>query len=115
MIIANGKIAVQLKSAGGIDPKTGYAIPSEVLGFSKKRACQIVTTAQNKQARHEGEAVEIASYNVLIDGSPLDGEQVRIWDDAGRVIGDFAGQWQEELKAVRQWRLYMHKTKDTWR
>lgn len=115
MIIANGKIAVKLKKAGGIDPTTGHAIPSVVIGYSEQRACQIVTTAQNKQARHEGEAVETASYNVFLDSEPLEGEQVRLWDEAGRVIGDFAIQWQEELKAVRQWRLYIHKSKDTWR
>lgn len=115
MIIANGKIAVKLKKAGGIDPTTGHAVPSVVIGYSEQRACQIVTTAQNKQARHEGEAVEAVSYNVFLDSEPLEGEQVRLWDEAGRVIGDFAVQWQEELKAVRQWRLYIHKSKDTWR
>ncbi len=115
MIIANGKIAVKLKKAGGIDPITGHAVPSVVIGYSEQRACQIVTTAQNKQARHEGEAIETVSYNVFLDSEPLEGEQVRLWDEAGRVIGDFAVQWQEELKAVRQWRLYIHKSKDTWR
>lgn len=115
MIIANGKIAVKQKEAGGIDPITGHAVPSVVIGYSEQRACQIVTTAQNKQARHEGEAIETVSYNVFLDSEPLEGEQVRLWDEAGRVIGDFAVQWQEELKAVRQWRLYIHKSKDTWR
>ena len=107
MIIANGKIAVKLKKAGGIDPTTGHAVPSVVIGYSEQRACQIVAITQNKQARHEGEAIETASYNVFLDSKPLEGEQVRLWDEAGRVIGDFAVQRQEELKAVRQWRLHI--------
>ena len=36
MIIANGKIAVKLKKAGGIDPTTGHAVPSVVIGYSEQ-------------------------------------------------------------------------------
>lgn len=107
MIIANGTIAMKRKRAGGIDPETGRAVSSVELGYSEARPCQIVTTAKNQQAQHEGEAVTTASYQVLIDGAPIEGEQVRLCDDAGRVIGDFSIRWQEELRAVRQWRLWM--------
>ena len=93
MIIPNGTIEVKQKTCGGIDPETGYARRSSDVVWSDPIPCQTLTTS--------------ASYSVLIDEQPFDGEQVRLKDSQGKVIGEFSIIQIEPLDAVCEIRIWI--------
>jgi len=109
MIIENGTIEVKNKTAGGIDPRTGYAIPSSEAQWLTPVPCQWSVTNFSYLARTaEGEHYVKASYSILIEQvygfAP---KQIRLTNAAGEVMGEFSVVRQEELDAVGQTRIYV--------
>lgn len=90
MIIDNGTIEFKEKSAGGIDPKTGYPQKSSST-WGKPIPCQFLPINRNLLAKSLGEPITQATYTVLIEDQPLpDAEQLRLKGQAGKTIGEFS-------------------------
>lgn len=103
MIIQNGNIEFKIKTAGGIDPATGYPQkPSARWG--KPIPCQYVPRQINLQARSDGNATCTSSYEVYLT-MPLPNEateQIRLTDMTGKEIGEYSLLAMEELVAVQE-------------
>ena len=109
MIIQNGTIEVKNKVPGGIDPRTGYVIPSSEAQWLEPVPCQWqLTDFSYLERTSAGEHYTKASYSVLIEQvygfAP---RQVRLKDNSGAVLGEFSVIMQEELDAVCQTRIYI--------
>lgn len=106
MIIQNGTIEFKAKTAGGIDPETGYPTAATA-GWSEPIPCQWLPKSSNLLARILGERFEQAAYEVLLEEQPLpDSEQVRLTDANGESIGEFSLRSRpERLEAVGLIRL----------
>lgn len=108
MIIPNGTIQIKRKAGGGgIDPETGYAKRPASVDWSKPIPCQYVVNKYNALATSNSEHVTLASYQVLIDEQPFDGQQVRLSDSKGKVLGEFSIIHIEPLEAVCEIRLWL--------
>ena len=108
MIIPNGTIQIKQKtSGGGIDPETGYAKRPASVDWSEPIPCQYVVNKYNALATSISEHITSASYQVLIDEQPFDGQQVRLLDSKGKVLGEFSIIRTEPLEAVCQIRLWL--------
>lgn len=105
MIIANGTIETKSKTAGGIDPATGFAIPPTQVAWSEPIACQYTANKYNNLGKSNGEHFTVASYSVLIEEQPFSAEQVRLKDRDGNVLGEFSVMQVEPLEAVCELRL----------
>lgn len=124
MIIANGTIEVKLKTAGGIDPATGYPVAStgpvtqQVSGGTQQPAatppawgtpipCQWSAVTKDNLGRTVSGNFTLASYSVLIeqDGTPFTAEQVRLKDTGGNAVGEFSVISAEPLDAVCETRI----------
>ena len=106
MIIENGTIEVKCKSASGIDPETGFPIPSGKVVWSKPISCQWQSNKHNNLGRSEGGNFTIASYSVLIESeTEFSAEQIRLKDNYGNVLGEFSVMEAEHLAAVGQLRI----------
>ena len=104
MIIANGTIQTKQKSGGGIDPKTGFALPVSV-GWGDPIPCQFSATRFDWQAKLRGEPVTQKSYTILIEEQVFQAEQIRLTDRSGKVIGEFPIKQIEPLEAICQMRI----------
>lgn len=108
MIISNGTIEIKQKTCGGIDPETGYPKRSSDVVWGEPIPCQTLTNKYNALAlSKEGNPIISASYAVLIDEQPFEGEQVRLKDRQGKVIGEFSIIQIEPLEAVCEIRIWI--------
>ena len=108
MIIPNGTIQIKQKtSGGGIDPETGYAKRPASVDWNEPIPCQYVVNKYNALATSNNEHITSASYAVLIDEQPFEGQQVRLMDSGGKVLGEFSIIQIEPLEAVCQIRIYV--------
>lgn len=101
MIIPNGTIEVKAKSGGGIDPTTGHPIGAS-FEWESSIPCQYIPIAHDKQAVSGGEHYTLATYMVLVEEQPfcVTGEQVRMKDKNGDVVGEYSVRSIEYLEAV---------------
>lgn len=103
MIIQNGNIEFKIKTAGGIDPVTGYPQKPSVR-WSDKIPCQYVPKQIDLQARSGGNAKATSCYEVYITMPlPVDAtEQIRLTDMSGNVVGEYSMLSMQELVAVQE-------------
>jgi hypothetical protein len=100
MIIANGTIELKRKTAGGIDPETGYPVKASSVTWGDPIPCQYTANKYDNLGRVNGEHFKVAEYSVLIEEQPLDTEQLRLKDRDGNVVGEFSIIQVEPLEAV---------------
>lgn len=107
MIIENGTIEVKRKTAGGIDPETGYPVKSSEVSWGDPIGCQYSANKYNKLGKVNGEHFTLAQYSILIDEQPFEGvEQIRLTDNrTGKSLGEFSVMEVEPLEAVCQLRI----------
>lgn len=106
MIIENGTIEVKSKSAGGIDPKTGFPIPSDRVIWSEPIPCQWLANKYNNLGKSEGGNFTVAHYSILIESEQeFKSEQIRLRDNYGNVLGEFSVIEVEPLQAMCQIRI----------
>lgn len=107
MIIENGTIEVKRKTAGGIDPETGYPVKSSEVSWENPIGCQYSANKYNKLGKVNGEHFTLAQYSILIDEQPFEGvEQIRLTDNrTGKSLGEFSVMEVEPLEAVCQLRI----------
>ncbi len=103
MIIQNGNIEFKIKTAGGIDPVTGYPQKPSAR-WSEQIPCQYVPKQIDLQARSGGNAKVTSSYEVYITMPlPVDAtEQIRLTDMSGNVVGEYSMLSMQELVAVQE-------------
>ncbi len=106
MIIENGTVEFKRKTAGGIDPSTGYPV-APTSGWDEPVPCQWTRNRSNLLGTANGEHFTAASYVILIEERPLpQSRQVRLTDAGGQVMGEFSLLSEPEvLEAVAQIRL----------
>ena len=105
MIIPNGTIQVKRKTAGGIDPATGYPV-APTAEWGEPVPCQWAANKFDRLGRVRGEHFTVASFSVLIEWRPLGGvEQVRLRDLSGRELGEFSIMSVEPWEAVGELRI----------
>lgn len=108
MIIPNGTIQIKRKtSGGGINPETGYANRPASVDWDTPIPCQYVVNRYNALALSDNEHITSASYAVLIDEQPFEGQQARLMDSEGKVLGEFSIIQIEPLEAVCEIRLWV--------
>lgn len=106
MIIENGTIEVKSKSAGGIDPETGFPIPSDRVTWGEPIPCQWLANKYSNLGKSEGGNFTVAHYSILIESEqPFTSEQIRLRDNYGNVLGEFSVIEVEALRAVCQLRI----------
>lgn len=105
MIIQNGHIQMKRKSGGGIDPETGYpAKPTAAWGCPIP--CQYTPNKRDNLGKTaSGQAFTVAQYTILVEEQPLEGEQLRLTDLCGKVVGEFSVMSVEPLDAVCELRI----------
>lgn len=103
MIIQNGTIEVKRKRSVGLDAD-GH--PNKPLDerWGKPIPCQYIPN-KNLLARSNGEPYVNVSYEVLIEECPFCGEQVRLRDMCGKVLGDYSVISATPLDAVSEIRI----------
>lgn len=108
MIIPNGTIEFKTKSAGGIDPETGYPIKPTSVAWGDPIECQYLVNKYNQLAKTKSEPYTQATYSVLIESDRhIEGEQVRLKDKAGKTVGEFSVIQVEPLDAVCEVRIWI--------
>lgn len=91
MIIQNGTIEFKEKTAGKIDPETGYPTKPTAVGWGEPIPCQFLPNNRNNLGRVKGERFTTAKYTVLIEEQPLpESEQIRLTDKSGKELGEFS-------------------------
>ena len=106
MIIENGTIEVKYKAAGGVDTKDGFPVPSGQVTWGEPIPCQWSANKFNNLGKSEGGNFTIASYSILIESEKaFAAEQIRLKDNYGNVLGEFAVMEVETLQAVCQLRI----------
>ena len=108
MIIHNGYIQAKTKTAGGIDPVTGFPIASSA-SWGEPIACQYTANMYNQLGRSNGEAFTIAQYTILIEKqlTAFTAEQIKLTDMNGAVVGEFSIKSIDVLDGVEQLRITM--------
>jgi hypothetical protein len=107
MIIANGTIEIKIKGAMEQDSATGFYAPTQST-WGTPIACQYTLSNSTLDVQSNGESYTTAHYSILIEECRLPEafEQLRLKDNAGRVIGEFSLlSVPEVLAAVGQIRL----------
>ena len=99
MIIQNGTIEFKTKTAGGIDPETGYPVKPSSVAWGEPVPCQFKAKKFNQLGIIKGEHFTVASYEILIE------EQLRLKDLSGKEIGTFSIIQAEPLEAVCEVRI----------
>lgn len=106
MIIQNGTIEIKRKSASGIDPETGYPIPSGNITWGKPIPCQWLANKYNNLGKSEGGNFIAAHYSILIESEQeFTAEQIKLRDNYGNVLGEFSVIAVEPLQAMCQLRI----------
>ena len=67
MIIQNGTIEFKTKTAGGIDPETGYPVKPSSVAWGEPVPCQFKAKKFNQLGIIKGEHFTVASYEILIE------------------------------------------------
>lgn len=104
MIIANGTIELKVKTAGGIDPSTGFPVAS-TSSWGSLVPCQYLINTRDNLGRVDGEHFTKAQYSILIEQQTVASEQLRLTDRGGTVLGEFSIISVEELDAVCQTKI----------
>jgi hypothetical protein len=104
MIIANGAIEMKTKTGGGLDPVTGYPV-IPIVDWGEPIPCQYRANKYSNKGKINGEAFTIASYEILIEEQPLEGEVLRLRNKAGEEVGEYPIIEIEMLEAVAQIRI----------
>ncbi len=110
MIIENGTIETKVKSAGGVDPATGYPIPNAGEGWGWPIPCQWRAVTRDNLGRTVSGNFTLASYSVLVEQGPatFDDRVVRLKDADGNVVSDTLSVISAEpLDAVGQVRILL--------
>lgn len=105
MIIQNGTIEFKTKTAGGIDPETGYPVKPSSVAWGEPVPCQFKAKKFNQLGIIKGEHFTVASYEILIEEQPVPSEQLRLKDLSGEEIGTFSIIQAEPLEAVCEVRI----------
>lgn len=107
MIIQNGYIEVKRKTAGGIDPETGYPVKPSEVSWGNPIDCQYTANKYNKLGVVNGEHFTAAQYSILIEEQPLgEFDQIRLTDSrTGKSLGEFSVIQVEPLEAVCELRI----------
>ncbi|MCM1168900.1 MAG: hypothetical protein NC324_03085 [Bacteroides sp.] len=100
MIIQNGTIEAKRKTAGGIDPVTGFPVVSSDVAWGEAIPCQYSANKHNWLGRVNGERFTVAEYTILIEERPFEAEQIRLKDNLGNVVGEYSVMQIEPLEAV---------------
>ena len=102
MIIPNGTIELKTKTAGGIDPVTGFPIKPSDVSWSAPIDCQYSVNKYDKLGKVNGEHFIVAQYSILIEDQLLgEFEQLRLTDSkSGNSLGEFSVMQVEPLEAV---------------
>lgn len=110
MIIANGTIEAKTKTAGGINPSTGYPEPNTGEGWGNPVPCQWRAVSSDNLGRTVSGNFVLASYSVLVERgrTPFAAEQARLKDADGNVVSDTLSVISTEpLDAVGQIRILL--------
>ena len=106
MIIQNGTIEIKNKAtAGGIDPATGYPVKPSAASWGAPIPCQYIANKYNNLGKVNGEHFTTASYQVLIEEQDITGEQLRLKDLKGNLVGEYSIIQVEPLEAVCEVRI----------
>jgi len=106
MIIENGTIEIKYKTVKGIDAETGFPAVSEDITWGGPIPCQWQTTRYSNLGQSEAGNVTVAHYSILIESEKaFTGEQIRLRDNYGNVLGEFSVIQVEILSAVCQLRI----------
>ena len=102
MIIQNGTIELKRKTAGGINPSTGFPIVSTAV-WGSSVPCQWMVNTHNNLGRTNSEHFTLAKYIILVEQTnTIDSEQLRLTDRNGSVLGEYSIISVEQLDAVQQ-------------
>ena len=99
MIIENGTIEYIIKTDGGIDRNTGYAI-KPTYTYSSPVPCQIVPININYQSRVEDNRIIAAKYTILLEQQEVPSERIRVTYKGNKAIGEFSIISVRQLDAV---------------
>lgn len=104
MIIANGFIQVKRKTVPepAIDPATGFASKPKATEWGDPVECQYSATRYNAVGEVEGEPRTEQSYEILIEEQPFAAGQIRLFNLAMDLIGEFPVVSATPLQAVSQ-------------
>lgn len=100
MIIQNGTIEAKRKTAGGIDPETGFPVVPSDVEWGEAIPCQYSANRHDWLGKADGEHFTVAAYSILIEERPFEAEQIRLKDSLGNVIGEYSVMQIEPLEAV---------------
>lgn len=100
MIIQNGTIELRNKTAGGINRETGHPVKPSEVSWGTPIPCQFLQNTHNYLGITSGEHFTQATYTILIEEQTIEGEQLRLKDMGGKVIGEFSVKAIEPLEAV---------------
>lgn len=105
MIIQNGTIELKRKTAGGINPSTGYPVASTAT-WDSPIPCQWLVNNHNNLGRSNDEHFTLAKYIILIEQTnAVDSEQLRLTNRNGKVLGEYSIISVEQLDAVQQTKI----------
>lgn len=110
MIIANGTIEAKTKTAGGVDPATGYPLPNTGEGWGEPVPCQWRAVSSDNLGRTVSGNFVLASYSVLIEQgrTTFNDGVARLKDADGNVVCDTLSVISAEpLDAVGQIRILL--------
>lgn len=90
MIIANGTIEAKTKTAGGINPATGFPAANTGEGWGTPVPCQWSAVTHDNLGRTAAGNFILASYSVLIEqgAEKFEDVQVRLKDADGNTVSD---------------------------
>lgn len=106
MIIENGTIELKRKTVTGeLNPETGYPMKPRYVDWSQPIPCQYTANRYNNLGVVNGEHFKTAEYSILIEEQPFEGEQLRLKDKSGHLVGEFSIIQVEPLDAVCEIRI----------
>ena len=88
-VVANGIVSFKTKTAGGIDPVTGYPIATTIT-WGDDIACRWATIDLNLLANSGTSHFTDAKYVIYVQGDTHPTEQLKLTDSSDNVIGEFS-------------------------
>ena len=88
MIIQNGTIEFKTKTAGGIDPETGYPVKPSSVAWGEPVPCQFKAKKFNQLGIIKGEHFTVASYEILIEEQPACVAEIPVTEDVYPAMVD---------------------------